>query len=253
MSTWLRLRAPLDRVVAAVLGVVLAPVILLLAWRIRRADHGPGLVALPRVGRNGTRFGMHKLRTMRADDGRGLATGARITSGEDPRVTPMGRKLRRRRVDELPQLLDVVTGRMALLGPRPETPELVDDGDARWTPVLRARPGIAGPTQLLVDEWEAELLRGPDAQAVYRDRVLPVKLAVDAWYVEHATPWIDLLIGASLVQRFVLRSRGCAIETVIRHAVPESHRVRTEIRVPEGDDADERAEPGALVAHRIGP
>ena len=72
--------------------------------------------------------------------------------------------------------------------------------------MLQARPGIAGPTQLLVEAWEAELLRGPDAQTVYRDQVLPVKLAVDAWYVEHATPWIDLLVGASLVQRFVLRA-----------------------------------------------
>ncbi len=222
MSPWLRLRAPLDRAVAALLGVVLAPVIGVLAWRIRREDRGPGLVRLPRVGRAGVNFGMHKLRTMRADDGHGLATGDRITAGEDPRVTPIGRKLRRLRIDELPQLLDVVTGRMALLGPRPETPELVEAGDGRWTPVLRARPGIAGPTQLLVDEWEADLLRGPDAQAIYRDRVLPVKLAVDAWYVEHASPWIDVLVGASLVQRFVLRGRGCAIESRIRRAVPEA-------------------------------
>jgi lipopolysaccharide/colanic/teichoic acid biosynthesis glycosyltransferase len=229
MSPWLRLRAPLDRAVAAVLGVVVAPVVALLAWRIRRADPGPGLVTLPRVGRGGNRFGMHKLRTMRADDGRGLASGARITSGVDPRVTPIGRKLRRLRVDELPQLLDVVTGRMALVGPRPETPELVDGADARWAPVLQARPGIAGPTQLLVEAWEAELLRGPDAQTVYRDQVLPVKLAVDAWYVEHANPWIDLLVGASLVQRFVLRARASVIEPVIRRAVPEASRVWPEI------------------------
>jgi lipopolysaccharide/colanic/teichoic acid biosynthesis glycosyltransferase len=227
VSSWLRLRAPLDRLVAAVLGAVLAPVVAVLAWRIRRADAGPGLVVLPRVGRDGTRFGMHKLRTMRADDGRGLADGARITSGEDPRVTPIGHTLRRYRVDELPQLLDVVTGRMALLGPRPETPELVDDSDTRWTSVLQVRPGIAGPTQLLVDQWEAELLQGPDAPEVYRDHVLPVKLAVDAWYVRRATPWTDLLVAASLVQRFVLRRPASVIEQRIRREVPEAAAVGT--------------------------
>jgi lipopolysaccharide/colanic/teichoic acid biosynthesis glycosyltransferase len=225
VSSWLRLRAPLDRLVAAVLGIVLAPVVAVLAWRIRRSDPGPGLVVLPRVGRYGKRFGMHKLRTMRADDGRGLAGGARITSGEDPRVTAIGRTLRRLRIDELPQLLDVVTGRMALLGPRPETPELVDAADTRWGPVLQMRPGIAGPTQLLVDQWEAELLQGPDAPDVYRDHVLPVKLAVDAWYVQRATPWTDVLVAASLVQRFVLRLPVSVIEQRIRRAVPEASAV----------------------------
>jgi lipopolysaccharide/colanic/teichoic acid biosynthesis glycosyltransferase len=232
VSRWLRLRAPLDRVAAALLGAVVAPVVAVLAWRIRRADPGPGLVVLPRVGRDGDCFGMHKLRTMRADGGRGLATGARITSGEDPRVTPFGRRLRRLRVDELPQLFDVVTGRMALLGPRPETPELVDRRDERWIPVLRARPGIAGPTQLLVDEWEAAILQGPDAPEVYRDRVLPVKLAVDSWYVEHASPLTDLLVAASLVQRFVFRRHDCVIERRIRRAVPEAAAVDA-ARVPQ--------------------
>jgi lipopolysaccharide/colanic/teichoic acid biosynthesis glycosyltransferase len=225
LSVWLRVRAPLDRVVAAGLGIVLAPVVGVLAWMIRRSDRGPGIVVLPRVGRDRREFGMHKLRTMRADDGAGLATGARITSGTDARVTPIGRRLRRLRIDELPQVLDVVTGRMALLGPRPETPELVDATDDRWDTVLRVRPGIAGPTQLLVDEWEAEVLRGPDASAVYRDVVLPVKLAVDTWYVERATPWIDTLVAVSLFERFVLRRRHCTIEGRIRREVAVADRV----------------------------
>jgi lipopolysaccharide/colanic/teichoic acid biosynthesis glycosyltransferase len=232
VNVWLRLRTPLDRLFAAGLGILLAPFVGLLAWLIRRADGGPGVVVLPRVGRGGREFGMHKLRTMRADDGAGLAAGARITSGIDTRVTPIGRRLRRLRIDELPQVLDVVTGRMALLGPRPETPELVDLGDARWQQVLRVRPGIAGPTQLLVDDWEAELLRGPEASSVYRDVVLPVKLAVDAWYVERATPWIDTLVVVSLFERFVLRRSSCVVVRRIRREVALAERVgATQCRV----------------------
>ena len=225
MSVWLRVRRPLDRLVAAALALLTAPFLLVLAWRIRRSDPGPGVVVVPRVGHDGCSFGMHKLRTMRADDGKGLAAGAPITSGSDPRITPIGRRLRRLRVDELPQLFDVAAGHMALVGPRPETPELVDPTDPRWIAVLRARPGIAGPTQLLVEEWETELLRGDDASNVYRDVVLPVKLAVDEWYVQRATLWTDVLVVVSLCQRFVFRNSGCAIERRIRSQVPEARLV----------------------------
>ena len=107
---------------------------------------------------------------------------------------------------------------MSLIGPRPETPEYVDADDPRWPAVLQAPPGIAGPTQLLVEEWEAEALTGPHAGDVYRDQVLPVKLAVDAWYVANASPRVDAAVVWSLVERFVLHRRITAIHRLAASA-----------------------------------
>jgi lipopolysaccharide/colanic/teichoic acid biosynthesis glycosyltransferase len=126
----------LDRVLAVILGVVLSPVVVVLAAVVRRHDPGPGLIRLARVGRNGQPFRQWKPRTMRMDEG--VASGQAITSAADPRVTPFGRRLRRYRLDEFPQLLNVVTGQMALVGPRPETPSYVDLGDSLWQEVLQA-------------------------------------------------------------------------------------------------------------------
>ncbi|TMK64480.1 MAG: sugar transferase [Actinobacteria bacterium] len=220
MSRWLRVRARLDRVMAALLAIPVTPLIGLLAYLVRRSDPGPGLVRLLRVGRDGRLFRLWKLRTMRAELPGGLATGSRITAGDDDRVTRTGEGLRRGHLDELPQLWNVIRGEMLLLGPRPETPALVDHDDTAWQCVLTVAPGIAGPTQLVVDTWEATMLEGDDAEDAYRAHVLPVKLAIDRWYVEYASPWIDLLVLVSLVQRFVFRRRETVIERRVRAAVP---------------------------------
>jgi lipopolysaccharide/colanic/teichoic acid biosynthesis glycosyltransferase len=197
MSAWLRLRVRLDRAVAAVLLVPAAPVLAAIALLVRR-DGGPPFITVRRRGRGGADLGMWKVRTMRASGPGGLAGGAALTAGDDDRITPVGRRIRRFRLDELPQLLNVVRGDMALLGPRPEAPEYVDLDDARWQAILEAPPGIAGVTQVLVNHWEAEILRRDTGDAPYVDVVLPVKVAVDAWYVRHASPWIDVLALAAL-------------------------------------------------------
>lgn len=204
MSPWLARRAPLDRAAAAVLLAVFAPVIAVLAVMKRLEDRGPAFVRLARVGRHGQRFEMLKLRTMR------VGTGAPITAGGDDRITPLGRRLRRLRLDELPQLLHVVRGEMALIGPRPETPELVDAAAPAWAAVLQARPGIAGPTQLVVEEEESRL-PAEDTVAYYAEHVLPEKLRIDQWYVQNASPLVDLRVVAGLVQRFVLHRPPTAL------------------------------------------
>ncbi|QXC63578.1 sugar transferase [Aquihabitans sp. G128] len=231
-SSWLVLRGALiDRLAALVLAPVVAPVALVLARRVRREDGPPAALALDRIGRGGRTFGMWKLRTMRAERPGGAASGAVITAGVDARVTPFGAVLRRWRLDELPQLLNVVRGDMALLGPRPETPSMVDGGDPAWRAVLAVRPGIAGPTQLLVDRWEAELLSQAGQEEQYRETVLPVKLAVDRWYVESATPVLDAVVLWSLAERFVLGRHRTRIEARIRRDVPAA------VAVPVGDGA----------------
>jgi lipopolysaccharide/colanic/teichoic acid biosynthesis glycosyltransferase len=222
MSTWLRVRAPLDRLVALAIAVPAAPIAMVLAWVIHRADKGPGLARVARMGRAGRPFAMWKLRTMTAASPSGRAGGAPITAAADDRITPLGRRLRAARLDELPQLVHVISGRMALLGPRPEAPALVQLHDPVWQAVLRARPAIAGPTQLLVADWEAEVLTERDPVRRYRDSVLPVKLAIDGWYVRRATPWIDLLVIVSLFQRLAGRRGPTAIERRVRRDVPEA-------------------------------
>jgi lipopolysaccharide/colanic/teichoic acid biosynthesis glycosyltransferase len=226
MSTWLRVRAPFDRLLALAVAVPAAPVALVLGWLIHRADGGPGIARVARVGRAGRPFAMWKLRTMTATSPTGRAEGAPITATADDRITPLGRRLRAVRIDELPQLVHVISGRMAMLGPRPEAPELVQLRDPAWHAVLRARPAIAGPTQLLVADWEAEVLTELDPVRRYRDSVLPVKLAIDGWYVRHATPWIDLLVIVSLFQRLVGRRVPTVIERRVRREVPEAAVIR---------------------------
>jgi lipopolysaccharide/colanic/teichoic acid biosynthesis glycosyltransferase len=155
MSRWLPVRWWIDRLVAAVLQVALVPVLAAVGAAVRRGDGGPALVRVPRVGRDNRPFGMWKVRTMVANGPGGLAGGPPITSGDDDRLTPVGRRLRHYRLDEPPQLLNVAAGEMAMIGPRPETPTLVDVGDPAWRRVLAAKPGIAGPTQLIVHDWES--------------------------------------------------------------------------------------------------
>jgi lipopolysaccharide/colanic/teichoic acid biosynthesis glycosyltransferase len=221
-TPWVRFRPiVIDRLVALVLGIVLAPLMGALGWLVHREDGGPALIGLDRSGRGGAPFRMWKLRSMRADTADGTAAGSAITASDDDRVTPVGARLRRWRLDELPQVWNVLRGDMAVFGPRPETPSMVDLDDPRWRAVLAARPGISGPTQLVVERWEAAVLESGTAAERYRDEVLPVKLAVDRWYVEHGTPFTDLQVVCSMVQRFVLGREQTWVEQTVRNRVPE--------------------------------
>ncbi len=221
-TRWLRVRTVLlDRVVAVALLPLLGPLLAYLAWRVRRDDGPPSVIGLERVGASGVPFVMWKLRTMRVAGAGGSAGGAAITSSDDRRITPLGARFRRWRLDELPQVANVLRGDMGLLGPRPETPSLVDLDDPRWQVVLAARPGITGPTQLVAERWEAAVLDEGGHVDRYRTDVLPVKLAVDRWYVEGATPWVDVVVAWSMVQRFILGRSSTAVERLVRAQVPE--------------------------------
>lgn len=220
-SPWLRGRvAVLDRVVAAVAAVALSPVVAVVAAVVRARDGSPVLVRLTRVGRHRRPFPMLKVRTMTTGTAGAQAAGAPLTAGGDLRITSVGRWLRRHRLDELPQLANVVRGDMALVGARPEDPGLVDD-DPLWDEVLAVPPAITGPTQLVVHAWEEEVMSGPgDHVARYRATVLPVKLAIDRWYVTQASPRIDVVVAWSMVERFVLHRPRTRIDALVRGAVP---------------------------------
>jgi len=209
-----------DRVAAAILGMLLAPLMVVLAAVVRRGSPGPGMLQLPRIGQHGRPFRLWKLRTMYAADPSGRARGNPITSAHDERITPAGRRLRESRMDEIPQLWNVLRGDMAILGPRPEVPEFVDCATEAWTGVLRARPGIAGPTQLLVADLEAELVGAADVR--YREDVLPIKLAIDNWYVACASPRIDALVLLSLAGRIGFGRWPTRLFNEVCTAVPEA-------------------------------
>ena len=177
-----------DLAVSAVGLVVTSPIVLAAALAVKLESPGPAFYAGTRVGRGGRPFRILKLRTMQARPG-----GPSVTAGDDPRITRVGRVLRRSKLDELPQLLNVLRGEMSLVGPRPEDPRYV----AHYTPeqreVLGVRPGMTGPTVLAFID-EEELLRGGDAESVYLAEVMPGKLAIDLKYVRHASFGGDLMI-----------------------------------------------------------
>jgi lipopolysaccharide/colanic/teichoic acid biosynthesis glycosyltransferase len=196
----------MDVAFALLLIVLSLPAQLVIAILIKRGSPGPVLYRAERVGRKGKHFVAYKFRTMRVDSGR---SGPRITAIDDQRITPGGRWLRDSRLDELPQLWNVLHGEMSLVGPRPEDPYFV----AMYTPeqraVLDVRPGMTGPAQLQFSS-EAESLDYVSADDTYARSVLPSKLAVDLEYVRQHTLRGDLAImlrTAAQVTRGALRRR----------------------------------------------
>lgn len=199
--------------ILALLGlVVLGPLILVLGLAVRLTTPGPALHRATRVRPGGT-FQLLKLRTMRED---AATAGPGVTAAGDPRITRLGRVLRRTKLDELPQLWNVVRNEMALVGPRPEDPRYVDLGDPLHARVFSARPGITGPTAIAYHDEEAILAATAaviarqagrdtatleDLDVAYRTVVLPAKLTMDADYLATRSFAGDLrLIGRTIGQ-----------------------------------------------------
>jgi lipopolysaccharide/colanic/teichoic acid biosynthesis glycosyltransferase len=180
-------RRSMDIALSMLVLLLCAPLLLALAVLVKLSSPGPALFRQRRVGRGGQPFWMLKLRSMRVGGG-----GPSVTADGDNRITPVGRFLRRTKLDELPQFLNVLRGEMSLVGPRPEVPEYV----AHYTPeqreVLSVRPGITGPTQLAYRR-EEEMLKGKeDVVAFYLQEILPAKLAMDLAYIRSRTVWSDI-------------------------------------------------------------
>jgi lipopolysaccharide/colanic/teichoic acid biosynthesis glycosyltransferase len=179
-------------VLAAGAGLVLlAPLLLLMALWIKLDSPGPVLFRQQRVGRHGVPFDIYKFRTMadRPDAGR------QLTVGRDPRITRAGHFLRRSKLDELPQLLNVLEGTMSLVGPRPEVPRYVAcyPPEARKA-VLSVAPGITDLASILYKEESEILGRAADPERAYIETILPVKLAYYQRYVRERSFWLDLRI-----------------------------------------------------------
>ena len=179
-----------DIVGAALALALLSPLLALAALWIKLDSPGPVFFRQERVGRHGVPFRIHKFRTMAHG-----APGLEITIGADPRITRVGAWLRRTRIDELPQFIDVLQGTMSLVGPRPEVPRYV----AHYPPGLReralaVRPGITDPASLAFIDEAALLARAADPEREYIDVILPAKLQCAADYAARASLRTDIAV-----------------------------------------------------------
>jgi lipopolysaccharide/colanic/teichoic acid biosynthesis glycosyltransferase len=202
-----------DLIFALALFVLSAPLLLLAVLLVKLTSPGPVLYSQVRLGRRGRPFTLYKIRTMvhRCES----LTGARWSTPGDPRITPVGRLLRRTHLDELPQLWNILRGEMSLVGPRPERPEFVpqlDQAIPRYRERLLVQPGLTGLAQVQLP---------PDTDLAS----VRLKLAYDLYYVRHVGLWLDLriLVGtaghvAGLPFRALGRLLGLPLRDVIEGA-----------------------------------
>jgi lipopolysaccharide/colanic/teichoic acid biosynthesis glycosyltransferase len=201
--------------------LLIFPVLVALALGIKLDSPGPVLFRCRRLGHGGREFEMLKFRKMRVD-----AVGGRLTSADDLRFTRIGRLLATMKLDELPQLWNVIRGDMSFVGPRPEDPYFVRLYEDAYRQILRVRPGVTGLSQLAFAS-ESRLLAGPDNVRYYAERLLPQKVAMDQLYASRKSPLLDariiawtlLAVGASWS---VAVNRETAKLTLRRRRVDES-------------------------------
>ncbi len=181
---------PIEAAIAIVGLIVSGPIIALAATAVALTSPGPVIFRQKRVGLKGRHFVLFKIRTMRVASG-----GPQVTAGDDSRVTKVGKLLRKTKLDELPELWNILKGDMSLIGPRPEVPRYVDLGNPEWLMVLQARPGLTDPMTLRLRN-EEELLaqvKG-DRERFYLEMLQPFKLRGYINYLESRSWMSDLKV-----------------------------------------------------------
>lgn len=191
-----------DRLFALLAIVVLLPLMLPICALVRWTMGPPVLFRQTRVGLGGTPFQIIKFRSMKNEP------GPQLTSSGDPRITRLGRFLRRWKLDELPELWNVVRGEMALVGPRPEVPPYVDLADPNWVEVLAIRPGLTHPVTLSLHNEESLLAKADDPDHFYRNVLLPEKLRGYLEYDEQRSFATDIGVLLATVTGSLSRSRS---------------------------------------------
>ena len=189
MSIW---QASVKRgfdILLSAFGLLLLGWLILLTYVMARIDTGAsGFFRQERVGRFGRTFKVIKLRTMRDD----ASISTTITTGSDPRITRLGRILRKLKIDELPQLINVLVGQMSFVGPRPDVPGYADQLQGEDRIILSVRPGITGPATLRYRDEEALLASVNDPEDYNRTVVYPEKVRLNREYVGNWSFWQDI-------------------------------------------------------------
>ena len=216
----------MQRALDMVICLLALPVLLILGVAIAIAvfldSPGPVFYRAPRIGRGGRPFSMLKFRTMRHG-----AVGLPLSCAGDERYTPLGAWLSRHRVDELPQIWNVLRGDMRLVGPRPEIHEFVFEHPKEYERILSVLPGLTGPAQLAFAR-EGELLAGAaDRVETYRQNVLPAKIAIDLAYIDARSVRRDLalLLRTATLPLAALRRYRLLLGTVQTGPAPATTRL----------------------------
>jgi lipopolysaccharide/colanic/teichoic acid biosynthesis glycosyltransferase len=174
----MKLSDVITRLTAGLSLIAIAPIMAACAIAVVVESGGPVLFRQRRIGQNGRPFILLKLRSMRH-----VSSGSKVTAQCDPRITVVGRFLRKYKIDELPQLWNILRGDMSFVGPRPEVPEYVDLSDPRWQSVLSVKPGITDLASLAFRNEENVLFGERDTDKFYREWLLPRKLDLSAHYI----------------------------------------------------------------------
>ena len=184
--------------------ILLAPLLFAVACSIKWTSRGPVFFRQVRIGKGGRPFQILKFRSMKAAEG--SQEGLNITVAGDARVTPVGRFLRRHKIDEIPQLWNVLRGEMSLVGPRPELPIYVSEYTPEQREVLSLSPGITDPASLAYRNEEEILAAHENPEAFYRTRILPDKLARNLAYLRKITLRGDLRIISETISSLFVSS-----------------------------------------------
>ncbi len=180
-----------DIVMAAMGLAMLSPLLFWIAWRIKQEDHGPVFYRGERVGFQGRVFHILKFRTMVVDAEK---IGGSSTSDNDSRITPIGLLLRKYKLDELPQLLNVLIGDMSLVGPRPEVKYYTDQFNEEERLILSVRPGITDWASIWNADEGAVLAGAKDPDKAYEELIRPTKLRLQLKYVREKSFFVDIKI-----------------------------------------------------------
>ncbi len=194
------LKRGFDFIAAAVGLLLLSPLLLATAAAVKLTSTGPVFFRQERIGRGGKPFFILKFRSMVAD---APTRGGQITFGADPRITAVGRLLRKTKIDELPQLFNVLRGEMSLVGPRPEVRKYVDMFNEDYEEILRVRPGITDLASVKYRDEAAVLGAATDPEKEYVERVLPEKIRLARQYVRRQSLLLDLGIIVGTLCRLV--------------------------------------------------
>ena len=214
-----RAKRTFDLVGAGLGAVLLAPLLALLALLVKAEGGGPVLFKQERVGYRGRRFRIWKFRTMVPDaELRGLP----LTVGRDPRVTRIGAWMRRRKLDELPQLFNVLVGDMSLVGPRPDVPCYIALYRASERRVLELVPGMTDEASIRYLGESTLLAASPDPERLYLEEIAPEKIRLSLEYAARATVWTDLRVILATLRQLYWSSPGARSTAALGRVDPSS-------------------------------